>query len=416
MKLSENFSIYLSKSQFEIFIILSLISHRYSDEIFPNYCKIPTTVQEIESSTKHYTKNGLPGCIGSIDCTKISWWDTPYNLKQLHKDCSGSTTKKYEIVVDHERKCLSCTAGFYGSYNDKNVAKFDTFLMKIHQQRFYEDIEYTLFDRNGNQIKQKGLYLISDNGYFNWRCLQFPYKRKGDVDNMYYHKWSKRVESIRKDVECFFGILKKRFEIIHHGIRLRSATQMDCVVKTCCTFHNQLLEYDKEFGDYDSISDEIFVDHDVDGAHGGHENHIVDDEDDVGDEESDVGDDEDDAGDDDASDGGDDDASDGGDDEDDVGDDESDGGDDESDLGDDDENESDNHLGDGNPDAGDNNHAIGEVVDDGELVNDGDVPVRSKSYILPNQQIEAIKHKELADQLVAHFSYLYDNGLITWNE
>ena len=51
----------------------------------------------------------------------------------------GSTTKKYEIVVDHERKCLSCTAGFYGSYNDKNVAKFDTFLMKIHQQRLYED-------------------------------------------------------------------------------------------------------------------------------------------------------------------------------------------------------------------------------------------------------------------------------------
>ena len=120
----------------------------------------------------------------------------------------------------------------------------------------------------------------------------------------------------------FFRILKQRFEIIHHGIRFRSATQMDCVGKACCTFHNQLLENDKEFEDY----------HDV-GAHGGHENHVVDD--------------------------------------------------DVSDLGDNDGNESDSHV-----------------------VDDGDVTLGSKSFILPNLQIEAINYKKLADELAAHFSFV----------
>ena len=118
---------------------------------------------------------------------------------------------------------------------------------------------------------------------------------------------------------------------------------MDCVGKACCTFHNQLLENDKEFEDY----------HDV-GAHGGHENHVVDD--------------------------------------------------DVSDLGDNDGNESDSHVGDdsdSNHDAGNDNHAISEIVDD------GDVTLGSKSFILPNLQIEAIKYKKLADELAAHFSFVW---------
>ena len=56
-----------------------------------------------------------------------------------------------------------------------------------------------------------GLYLICDGGYHLWRCLQFPLK---DVPDIWARRWSKRLESVRKDVECAFGILKKRFRIL----------------------------------------------------------------------------------------------------------------------------------------------------------------------------------------------------------
>ena len=50
---------------------------------------------------------------------------------------------------------------------------------------------------------------------------------------------------MRKDVECTFGILKKRFAILSMGIKTRSVKVCDKVFNTCCALHNRLLVYDK---------------------------------------------------------------------------------------------------------------------------------------------------------------------------
>ena len=57
-------------------------------------------------------------------------------------------------------------------------------------------------------------------------------------------RWSENVESVRKDVECIFGILKKRFLILKHPIRLAKEQQIERLFVTCCVLHNLLLEYD----------------------------------------------------------------------------------------------------------------------------------------------------------------------------
>lgn len=59
----------------------------------------------------------------------------------------------------------------------------------------------------------KGLYVICDGGYHNWRETQSPVGQgfascKNDV------QWNEWLESTRKDVERVFGILKKRFRIL----------------------------------------------------------------------------------------------------------------------------------------------------------------------------------------------------------
>jgi len=55
--------------------------------------------------------------------------------------------------------------------------------------------------------------------------------------------WSEWVESIRKDVECFFGVLKARFQFLRNPIEYNIFT-IDDVFKTCCILHNMLLAYD----------------------------------------------------------------------------------------------------------------------------------------------------------------------------
>ncbi|CAN0468177.1 unnamed protein product, partial [Scytosiphon promiscuus] len=56
--------------------------------------------------------------------------------------------------------------------------------------------------------------------------------------------WSGRLESVRKDVECFFGYLKGRFRILKLSILYRNEADIHNVFFTCCILHNMLHAYD----------------------------------------------------------------------------------------------------------------------------------------------------------------------------
>ena len=57
-------------------------------------------------------------------------------------------------------------------------------------------------------------------------------------------RWSEFAESIRKDVECAFGILKKRYQILKNAITWHSKSDIDNAVFSCVILHNMLHEYD----------------------------------------------------------------------------------------------------------------------------------------------------------------------------
>ena len=53
-------------------------------------------------------------------------------------------------------------------------------------------------------------------------------------------KWSSRLESVRKDVECFFGVVKGRFRILKLHILYRNKDDIDNMFFCCCILHNML--------------------------------------------------------------------------------------------------------------------------------------------------------------------------------
>ena len=67
------------------------------------------------------------------------------------------------------------------------------------------------------QKKYRGCYVIVDNGYFNWSVTVLPMKHTQLLTEIRFSEW---LESLRKDVECTYGILKGRWRILKHGIRL----------------------------------------------------------------------------------------------------------------------------------------------------------------------------------------------------
>jgi hypothetical protein len=74
------------------------------------------------------------------------------------------------------------------------------------------DFELLDYDRlvNVTNVKYKGVYVIVDNGYLQWSGTVPPFTVASNMDEIRWLKW---LESMRKDVECTFGILWKMAHI-----------------------------------------------------------------------------------------------------------------------------------------------------------------------------------------------------------
>ena len=83
---------------------------------------------------------------------------------------------------------------------------------------FYSTLEWRYFNENGDVAIEKGLYLICDNGYLAWPCTIAPFMRSSNVGRLEDY-FSCNLESVRKDIECVFGILKSRWTCLSKGFK-----------------------------------------------------------------------------------------------------------------------------------------------------------------------------------------------------
>jgi len=102
----------------------------------------------------------------------------------------------------------------YGTQNDQHIVKLDPTVSKI-KKGWYKDVVWEHYDVQGNRQRSHCVYFICNGGYLRWLVLVCPFKHSGPAPQKGY--FSTALESVRKDVECTFGFLKKEMESI--GIR-----------------------------------------------------------------------------------------------------------------------------------------------------------------------------------------------------
>jgi hypothetical protein len=170
------------------------------------------------------------------------------NLHGLVLHSSGKEkqpTRTFNCSVNHHRKFLHVTPGHPGRWNDKTLVLFDEFVLAIKNGTVLSDVDFKLLERNAEgtviEKKYRGAWAMVDNGYLSWSVTVPPMKTTAYMAEL---RWSKWVESLRKDVECAFGILKGRFRLLKSGVRCEKVTDVDKVFKTCVALHNWLLSYD----------------------------------------------------------------------------------------------------------------------------------------------------------------------------
>ena len=225
----------------------------------PTWISIPRTDDELSPILTMYAKNGFPGCVGSIDCVHIRWDNCPAKWRNMYRGKGAHPTISYEVTVSHDKTILFATIGHYGTRNDKTIVRFDGFVSAIHECGLYAEKTFNLYQCDGVEKEYKGYYLMCDGGYHRWRCLQCGYSQPlGESDSNY----TSHIGSVRKDVECTFGILKIRFRILRSPIIYKKKVQIDNVFKFCCILHNILKANDTTEGNvedygYDSEPEQL---------------------------------------------------------------------------------------------------------------------------------------------------------------
>ena len=218
-----------------------------SSVLYKKYVIDPATKSEISMFEKIFALAGFNGAIGSSDGTHVGMIQCPSWASIGH--CGHKLaipSRNYNATVTHSHQILGTTCGHPGSWNDKTLVMYDDLIRGVKEGEQYSNNEFKLFELDKNQkeieVTYQGAWFIVDNGYLDWSCTVPPMKDPITYQQIRFSEW---LESIRKDIECTFGSLKKRFAILKYGIRLSRIEQCDKVWQTCCALHNLLLFHDK---------------------------------------------------------------------------------------------------------------------------------------------------------------------------
>jgi hypothetical protein len=125
--------------------------------------------------------------------------------------------------------------------------------------------------------------MLADNGYNQQSLFMCPWKTPSTRQELLWSEWT---ESIHKDVECFFGLIKARWWYLRNGIRFHSAGTIQNAFKTAAILHNMLMAYDGLVSEFDDSTQSFRINlnpdlSDVDAMYSSTEDGVVGEEEDV---------------------------------------------------------------------------------------------------------------------------------------
>ena len=223
---------YVRLSRSTIARAVKLFTEFVVDEFGPQYLR-PPTPPEIENMLARNAERGLPGCLGSLDCSHWEWSSCSKAREGTYQGRDGRRSTVIEAICDEDTWIYHIFAGSPGSLNDINVS---------YQLPMYMDVitgkwPPRSFTVNGNT--RTLLYYLVDGIYPRFPFFVAPYPNPQTLEQRIFNRLQ---EAVRKDVELLFGILTARFHVMLHPCFMWTVPQMVLTTQTVAILHNMVVE------------------------------------------------------------------------------------------------------------------------------------------------------------------------------
>ncbi|XP_062209204.1 uncharacterized protein LOC133910985 [Phragmites australis] len=198
----------------------------------------PPTSDEMEKILQENEARGFPGMLGSIDCMHWAWKNCPKGWAGMFtRGDKGVPTMILEAVASHDLRIWHAFFGTPGSQNDINVLnKSPLFIQAIKGEA--PTVQYIV---NGTQYDMG--YYLADKIYPEWAVFVKTVTAPQSAEDKLF---ALMQEGARKDVECAFGVLQSRFDIVRRPAKLWKQADVINIMQACVILHNMIVEDEKE--------------------------------------------------------------------------------------------------------------------------------------------------------------------------
>lgn len=197
----------------------------------------------------------LPNCVGAIDGKHI-------RINKLPK--SGSTNFNYKsfhsivlmATADADGNFIIIETGYPGRNSDGGIFKASR--MNHSLQRGNLDLPEPRALPQDNTGSRFPFYFVADEAFALKKNLMRPYpkRRLNDTTRIFNYRLSRG----RKSVECAFGMMSQKFQILLNAITCQRMSSVINIVKAVCVLHNFIRKREGKpysISDYDNDQDEF---------------------------------------------------------------------------------------------------------------------------------------------------------------
>jgi hypothetical protein len=148
------------------------------------------------------------------------------------------TAVNVAFLVAPDKRILHVTPPFPATCADSVMQTLDFSVQQLQKNSLYTEhpVQYTASD--GSQVQKKGLTFLVDGGYPQNKIFQTGGRSYQSIKEGCYCAY---LDHVQEDVQRTFRLLKSRFHILKHGMRISNAEFINCCIATCAGLHNELI-------------------------------------------------------------------------------------------------------------------------------------------------------------------------------